>query len=89
MVKNRSEDDIDASFQARNTSEAAFTSKGAYRTLQPDIKGVGQLRVHLSQPLYKHLKKELPNLQAELNAKHTQTVRQLGELGEKRSTVSE
>lgn len=89
MVKNRSEDDIDASFQARNASEAAFFSRGAYRTLQPDIKGISQLRVRLSQLLYKHLEKELPNLQAELNAKHTQTVKELGELGDKRSTVSE
>lgn len=89
MVKNRSEDDIDASFQARNTSEAAFFSRGAYRTLQPDIKGVGQLRVRLSQLLYKHLKKELPNLQAEPNAKHAQTVRELSGLGEKPSTINE
>lgn len=89
MVKNRPEDDMDASFQARNASEAGFFSTGAYRTLQPDIKGISQLRIRLSQLLYKHLKKELPHLQAELNAKHAQTVQELGELGEKRSTVSE
>lgn len=62
---------------------------GAYRSLQPEIKGVNQLRSRLSQLLYKHLKKELPNLQTELNDRNAKTVRMLRPLGEKRSTVSE
>ena len=85
----RSEDDIDASFAARNSSEAAFFSKGSYRELQPTSKGIGSLRVRLSQLLYKHLKKELPNLQKELNDKHAQTNAELTNLGEKRSTILE
>ena len=80
---------MDASFVARNASEAAFFNRGVYRSLPPQTKGIASLRVRLSQLLYKHLKKELPNLQTELNPKHAKTVEDLMQLGEKCSTVAE
>ena len=79
---------MDASFVARNASEAAFFNRGVYRSL-PQTKGIASLRVRLSQLLYKHLKRELPNLQTELNPKHAKTVKDLMQLGEKRPTVAE
>ena len=89
MLKNRTEDEIDSSFEARNTSERTFFSAGGYRSLPEGDKGITSLRTKLSKLLFKHLKKELPNLQRELNAKHLNTVAALDALGEKRSTIAE
>ncbi|KAK5114976.1 hypothetical protein LTR85_010014 [Meristemomyces frigidus] len=83
------EDQIDASFQERNQSEASFFGSGWYRDLAANQKGIGHLRTRLAQLLYRHLKKELPNLQAELNSKHGKVEIDLQGLGEKRSTAAE
>lgn len=85
----RSEDEIDDSFAQRNASERAFFSTGQYRSLPENDKGITSLRTKLSKLLFKHLKKELPNLQAELNSKHEKTVKALHCLGEKRGTPAE
>lgn len=89
MLKNRAEDEMDASFEARNSSERAFFSTGGYRELPEGDKGVSSLRTKLSKLLFKHLKKELPNLLGELKSKHAHTIAALDALGEKRSTVAE
>ncbi|KAF2209027.1 hypothetical protein CERZMDRAFT_114173 [Cercospora zeae-maydis SCOH1-5] len=89
MLKNRAEEEIDSSFETRNNSERAFFSEGQYRTLPASDKGIEALRVKLSKLLFRHLKKELPNLQAELNSKYSQNLAALDALGEKRSTVAE
>lgn len=80
---------MDASFQERNLSETNFFSSGWYRDLPANQKGIGHLRTRLAQLLYRHLKKELPNLQAELNSKHSKVEVDLHALGEKRSTAAE
>ena len=80
---------MDTSFQGRNASEASFFGKGQYRDLPTHNKGISTLRTRLAQLLYRHLKKELPNLQAELNSKHDQVNSDLHQLGEKRSTAAE
>ncbi|KAL9526889.1 Interferon-induced GTP-binding protein [Sphaerulina musiva] len=89
MLKNRADDEMDASFEARNWSERAFFSTGGYRELPESDKGVSSLRTKLSKLLSKHLKKELPNLLGELKAKQAHTIAALDALGEKRSTVAE
>ncbi|KAK6440516.1 hypothetical protein LTR95_003253 [Oleoguttula sp. CCFEE 5521] len=89
ILKNRTEDDVAVSLEARNTLEKAFFSSGAYKALAGQMKGISSLRIRLSQLLYTHLKKELPTLQKELNARLEQTTEPLDELGEKRSTAAE
>lgn len=89
MLKNRAEEEMDASFEARNSSERAFFSTGGYRELPEGDKGVSSLCTKLSKLLFKHLKKELPNLLGELKSKHAHTIAALDALGEKRSTVAE
>ncbi|KXT17035.1 hypothetical protein AC579_4352 [Pseudocercospora musae] len=89
MLKNRAEDEMDSTFETRNASERAFFSSGQYQDLPETDKGISALRSKLSKLLFKHLKKELPNLQAEVNAKHSKTVDALEQLGEKRSNVAE
>ncbi|OQO05252.1 hypothetical protein B0A48_09019 [Cryoendolithus antarcticus] len=80
---------IAMSFEARNAHEKTFLSAGAYKSLPSHTMGILSLRVRLSQLLYTHLKKELPTLQKELNARLEQTTDTLEELGEKRSTAAE
>ncbi|KXT04153.1 hypothetical protein AC578_40 [Pseudocercospora eumusae] len=89
MLKNRAEDEMDSAFETRNASERAFFSSGQYQDLPETDKGITTLRFKLSKLLFKHLKKELPNLQAELNDKHSKTVDALEQLGEKRSNAAE
>ena len=88
MLKNRSDKEIDTSFQARNASENAFFAKGRYREMSSEMLGIVSLRTRLSQLPYNHLKAELPSLQKELNDKHCDVCRELELLGEKRSTTS-
>lgn len=85
----RSEDEIDSTFEQRNASEQSFFGAGQYRSLAVGDKGILTLRNKLSKLLFKHLKKELPTLQADLNSKHTKTMEDLELLGDKRSTVAE
>lgn len=80
---------MDASFEARNTAETAFFSKGAYQSLPQNVKGIASLRVRLSHLLYRHLKQELPKPHVELNEKHEATEKALADLGEKRATFAE
>lgn len=80
---------MNASFEARNQSEALFFSQGQYRDLPPQSKGITTLRTRLAQVLYRHLKKELPHVQAELNARYAQVEKDVLQLGEKRSTPAE
>ncbi|KAK4575336.1 hypothetical protein LTR86_001190 [Recurvomyces mirabilis] len=89
MLKNRSEDEMVSTFAERNSQEAAFFNSGQYRDVSAHNKGISSLRTRLAQLLYRHLKKELPNLQSELNVKHAQTEGDLQQLGEKRSTAAE
>lgn len=61
MLKNRTEDEINSSFEAQNSSERYFFGNGGYRALPEGDKGITSLRTKLSKLLFKHLKKELPN----------------------------
>jgi hypothetical protein len=89
LTSHSSEDEIDYSFEQRNASEQTFFGAGQYRSLPAQDKGILTLRNKLSKLLFKHLKKELPTLQADLNSKHSKTMEDLELLGEKRSTVAE
>lgn len=88
-LKNRSEDEMDQTFDDRNASEERFFSQGAYQALPKNIKGIASLRDRLSQLLYGHLKLELPKLRVELNARYDATEKSLEELGVKRATLAE
>ena len=88
MLKNR-KDGYSSSFTARNNEEQAFFSQGRYRTLDPDMLGIENLRSRLSKLLQRHLRKEIPSLKKELEEKLSDTSDELQNLGEKRSTVPE
>jgi len=89
IVKNRVDGDFSSSFRQRNESESLFFSKGSYRDLPRDMVGVDSLRLRLSRLLQDLLKKELPDLQKELEFKLFKTIEELARLGGKRPTVAE
>ncbi|KAK3673762.1 hypothetical protein LTR78_006315 [Recurvomyces mirabilis] len=89
MLEKRSEDEMDSSLEQRNKAEEAFFAKGKYRDLAAHNKGITTLRTRLAQLLYRHLKKELPQLQTDLSSKYEQTLAGLQHLGLKRSTATE
>jgi len=89
MLKNRADDKHDSSFDERNKSELHFFSKGRYNDLPRTMVGIESLRSRLSTLLNNHLGQELPHLKKELERKLEDTVKDLKNLGDKRSTVVE
>ncbi|OCL01429.1 hypothetical protein AOQ84DRAFT_306727 [Glonium stellatum] len=89
MLKNRADGELGMTFQERNASERMFFNEGRYRDLPRDMLGIEMLRTRLSQLLNNHLKKELPHLKKELDAKLKETVYEIERLGGKRTTTTE
>ncbi|PSN72214.1 hypothetical protein BS50DRAFT_484185 [Corynespora cassiicola Philippines] len=89
MVKNRSDDENDYTFEQRNLDEEEFFSKTAYNKLPSQNKGIEALRVRLSSLLHGHLKKELPRLKDEIDGKLRYTSAVLKQMGVRRSSIQE
>jgi hypothetical protein len=89
MVKNRSETEMQSTFQERNEAEEVFFNKGRFKELPRQHVGIEALRVRLSNLLLRHLTLELPALKAEMNDKLRATKDELADLGEKRETPQE
>ena len=89
VLRNRSDDELTATFAQRNISEQIFFSTAAWKSLPKENVGIESLRGRLSVLLEKHLKRELPGLRRELEAKATETEDRLDLLSEKRSTIQE
>jgi hypothetical protein len=86
VLKNRGFKEREHTFSQRNRSEASFFSKGVWAELPRDIES---LRARLSELLFEHIKKELPDLRTELDKKLVDTTKELQRLGAQRSTVDE
>ena len=89
MLRNRSEDMMNSTFQERNAAEDLFFSTGGYQGLPRDMLGIKTLSTKLSKLLYNHLKKELPGLKKELLDELATTQSELSQLGVKRASVTE
>ena len=89
LMKNRGEQEGQLSFGERNLKEQLFFSRGKYQALLQHMKGVDSLRQRLSKLLFDHLKRELPQLKAELDEMVESTEADLETLGTHRGTLSE
>ena len=89
MVRNRDDGDSKSTFEERNQAEKVFFSGGAYQDLDRHTVGIDSLRSRLSRLLQKHLQKELPGLQKELNSNLVETDKSLSLLSDKRATLPE
>ncbi|KAF2166820.1 hypothetical protein M409DRAFT_54601 [Zasmidium cellare ATCC 36951] len=89
ILKNRSYEERRVSFESRNKIEKDFFKRGAYKTIPPNAKGIDALGERVSELLYDILKRELPKLLTEADARYHETVNELKQLGQQRSTLDE
>ena len=89
ILKNRSEEMMNSTFQERNAAEKAFFSAGVYGSLAQSMLGIETLRTRLSNLLHDHLKKELPSLRKELLEELSKTRDELARFGVKRTSAIE
>jgi len=89
MLKNRSDSQMDFSFEERNDHETLFFNKGRYADMPREVVGINSLRERLSKLLLNHLIKELPSLKDEIDTKLRDTTKDIEKLGDKRNTAQE
>ncbi|CAG8949939.1 hypothetical protein HYFRA_00004270 [Hymenoscyphus fraxineus] len=89
VVKNRKFDERDVSLSDRNELEASFFRTTNWSSVPKEDVGIAALRLRLSKLLFEHVRKELPNLRAELEQQLLSTQKELEQLGESRSSAEE
>ncbi|KAF3050536.1 hypothetical protein E8E11_009925 [Didymella keratinophila] len=89
LIKNWTYSNGRYTAKQRNDAEAAFFNEGRFKELPRHMVGIEALCNRLSKLLLRHLTQELPNLQAEMQAKLNDTNAELMKLGDKRETPAE
>jgi hypothetical protein len=89
MLKNRSDNQMNFTFEQRNADENLFFSKGRYADMPRECVGIESLCERLSRVLLNHLIKELPSLKEEMVSKLQTTLAEIQKLGDKRNTTYE
>lgn len=89
VVKNRSSDEEHFTMEQQKQAETKWFRQEFMKGLPAHIVGVDSLRTRLSVLLFEHVKRELPNLRAELEATLEEAKSDLNRLGARRSTPSE
>jgi hypothetical protein len=89
LLKNRADDQHGISFHQRNAEEQMFFKTGKYTALPRSIMGVGFLRDRLSQLLFDHLRRGLPELKEELETMLSNILKELESLGQSREGLAE
>jgi hypothetical protein len=89
VVKNRSFEEGNSSFEERNASESYYFRNSNFKCLRKDSVGIDSLRERLSRLLFEHVKQELPKLNSDLNKALDDSKQQLSILGDRRSTAED
>ena len=89
LLRNRTDEETHFTVEERDRAEHDLFSKGRYRDIPADMKGITTLRVRLTVLMLNHLKRELPHLMEDLEEKLATTGKSLEGLGTARATVSE
>jgi GTPase SAR1 family protein len=89
VIKNRSFEEGNSSFEARNASEASYFRNSNFKCLKEEDIGIDSLRDKLSRLLFEHVKQELPKLQSDLNKALDDSKQQMNTLGSRRVTPEE
>jgi GTPase SAR1 family protein len=89
VLKNRSFEEGDSSFRARNASEMAYFRTSNFSTLGKSSVGISNLRERLSTLLFNHVKKEIPKLRTDLEEAMKATSDNLKAKGTSRGTPSQ
>lgn len=86
---DRTFEERDVDFETRNKNEKDFFKGGAWKTIPFGSRCAGALRTHVGDLMYDMLKKGLPQILSEVNARCRETIDQLELLGEERATADE
>ena len=89
VLKNRTFEEDGFTLMERNDSEATWFRKSNFQELGPDSLGVAALRFRLSTLLFEYMKRELPQLQKDLQKALTDAEEQLKAMGDSRSSPME
>lgn len=89
VLRNRSFQDGDTSFEARNEAEARFFRTSNFKILDKANVGIDNLRGRLSHLLFEHIQSELPQLNEDLEEALETAKAELEMLGASRSSASE
>lgn len=89
VVRNRNYEERNDPTEARDATEAAFFSRGAWASLPRDMVGISSLRGRLSEVLLDHIKAELPALVEDIEDNLDDCQTKLAKLGLKRTTLHE
>lgn len=86
VVKNRSFEEGDNSFEERNALEQNYFRHSNFNCLPKGSVGIDALRERLSRLLFEHVKQELPKLYGDLNKALDDSKQQMEVLGRPRSS---
>ncbi|RAH76996.1 hypothetical protein BO86DRAFT_235506 [Aspergillus japonicus CBS 114.51] len=89
VLRNRSFETRDASDDARDEKEAAFFEQGRWASIPRENVGIDSLRRRLSSILFKHIRRNLPELITDIQKKIEIRQSRLTTLGEARSTLQQ
>ncbi|KAK3306692.1 P-loop containing nucleoside triphosphate hydrolase protein [Chaetomium strumarium] len=89
VLRNRTYAERDASTAARDAAEAAFFSRGVWKSLKPSQLGVAALRIRLSHVLRDQILKQLPSVLEDVTEGLNDCKNTLVRLGAERSTIAE
>lgn len=89
VLRNRSHEERDLSFDGRDANEARFFESGAWSSIRQTSRGVENLRKRLSKVLLGHIKTSLPMVIREIDDKLRQRTEELQRLGAQRATGEE
>ncbi|RHZ43794.1 putative dynamin GTPase [Aspergillus thermomutatus] len=89
VLRNRSFETRDISDDARDEMEKAFFNQGRWTSLSRECVGIESLRRRLSSILLKLIRRNLPELTAEIQDKVSDRQRQLSKMGPPRSTLQQ
>ncbi|OJK01635.1 hypothetical protein ASPACDRAFT_51424 [Aspergillus aculeatus ATCC 16872] len=88
-LRNRSFETRDASDDARDEKEAAFFEQGRWASIPSENVGIDSLRRRLSNILFKHIRRNLPELVTDVRKKIEIRQSRLTTLGEARSSLQQ
>ena len=89
VLKNRTFEEDGCTLMERNSSEAIWFGKSNFQELGADSLGVETLRSRLSTLLFEHVRRELPQLQKDLQQALRESEKQLEAMGDSRSNPTE
>jgi len=89
VLRNRSHEEKDLSFDERDANEERFFQSGAWSSIRQTNRGVENLRRRLSNVLLSHIKTNLPSVIREIDDNLCQRNEELQRLGTQRATGEE